>query len=203
MESQAGRDAALKKLWSTVRYRNSGVETCYFCNTFHWRTWSALISVQLLIRRIIISVFIEWEWEIKMPFLKLQTILWQGNDLSFLSKEHPPSVLWLSPGAPTGHPSRNVKFALIPEKWIVNVPPWGLCTSSHLRCPLLIACLCAFAAGGHTVNKEKKKRFNWAVPLFWDLNSHVPACFWKAPGDKAVAMPVSTRAQSNWALAPA
>lgn len=100
-------------------------QTCYFCNTFHWRTWSALINVQLLIRRIIISVFTEWEWEIKMPFLKLQTILWQGNELSFLSKEHPPSVLWLSPGAPTGHPSRNVKFALIPEKWIVNVPPLG------------------------------------------------------------------------------
>jgi len=54
--------------------------------------------------------------EIKMPFLKLRTVLWQGNELSFASEEHPPSVLWLSPRAPTGHPSRNMKLALILER---------------------------------------------------------------------------------------
>lgn len=106
-----------------------------------------------------------------MAFQKLQAILWQGNELSFPSKEHPPSVLCLSPGAPTGrHPRRNVKFSLILERWMSF--PWGPGTSSHLRCPLVAVCLYAFAADDcMLINEAKKNGVMWTVPLFWDLKS--------------------------------
>lgn len=112
-------------------------------------------------------------WErLKCLFWNCKQLYGKEMNWAFLLKSILPACFGCLQGRPLGIPAEMLSLLRFWKGESGMSLPQGPSISSQLRCPLLIACLYAFAADDRMViNEEKKNRFIWTVPLSQDLNS--------------------------------